>query len=182
MLIRIFWIIFTTICLLFCLLINISYFTDLEVYQVLIHFFIRPSKVLIRQCLFEGFQRQHVLVMYLFFTKITIDVYLLSLISVCRTRAGQFFACYAYLLASDWCSMTDVVYMCQLILLYVRIKIIVVVTSVFEFRSPQMFLICSFKFYCYTPFTFTLNNSWYYTVLRHRGAIISSVIFLRWNN
>ena len=77
-----FWTIFTTIYLLFFLLINISYFSDLEAYSVPLRF-IKPSKILIKQCFFEGFQLQNVLIMFLFFTKnaylltakITLDVY-----------------------------------------------------------------------------------------------------------
>ena len=55
MLIGFFWIIYTTIYLLFCLLIKISYFTDLEVYLVSLRFLLRPSKILIRLTVFLRF-------------------------------------------------------------------------------------------------------------------------------
>ena len=65
-----FWIIFTTIYLLFCLLINISYFIDLEVYPVPLRLFIRSSQNLMRlSVFFEDFQFQNVLTYVLIFHK-----------------------------------------------------------------------------------------------------------------
>ena len=85
MLIGIFYIIFTTIFLLFCLLINIWHFTDLEGYPVHLHFFIRNSNILNRLSvlflkifsfrmflLCSYFSRKNV---YLLTAKITFDVY-----------------------------------------------------------------------------------------------------------
>ena len=60
-------------------------FTDIEVYPVPLHFFIKTSKIWMRLSVlfFEGFQFQNVLVLFLFFmknvylltAKITLDVY-----------------------------------------------------------------------------------------------------------
>ena len=47
-LIGFFWMIFITIYLPFCLLINIGHFADLEVYPVPLYFFVRTSKNLMR--------------------------------------------------------------------------------------------------------------------------------------
>ena len=110
-------IISTTIYLLFCLLINIPYFTDLEVYPGPLRFFIRASKILMRLGV-------------LFLMDFTMKMFLLcSYFSMKNAylkpaKSGRSSACSTHLLVSDWCSTIDVVCICQVIILKVRIKII----------------------------------------------------------
>ena len=99
-----FCITFTTIYLPFCLLINLSFFTNHGVYPVPLCTFVRPLK--------------------------------LKLLKVCSLTAKftfHVYNCLQFLPAAEELgnSLHDAVYMCQLILLYVRTKIIVIVIFCF---------------------------------------------------